>query len=551
MMRLCSAFVSAVLFAATVVAQDDSPQQRPRLCVLVSVDQLADWVFELGQPFYAPDGGFRRLQRDGVRFANCAYEHACTETGPGHATIGTGAPASRHGIVKNQWYSRADKGLVYCVGEPAEALPELPEGKDRGPGRMLVPTLADSLKAHVPGGKVASVAWKDRSAILMGGPSADVCAWFEKSTGNLVTNKNWVDETPAWLLAFNRERVIDGWFGTPWQRSGPGEAYRGLVDDRRYEWPHFNNSGQRTLPQPLTGGLTQPGAAYYNQIYASPFGNTMVRHAAAAAVRGMQLGKDDAADLLCVSFSATDLVGHYFGPDSVEARDALLRLDGELGALFAMLDEEVGDGRWTVFVTADHGVGPTPEQARSNGVAAGRGPLDTWVKSAVETALKKAFGPREGGGAYVERVSENTVYLDRLAIAPMRDAALRLAATAAATVRGVMSAYSTDELQNDHDHADPIRRALANAVVPGRAGEVQFVIQPYWINGTIPASHGSPHSYDREVVGFAMGLGVPRGEHLAHPITPGFGVSLFAKLLRIPRPSAADERVPAGLLDLK
>lgn len=550
-MRLCTAAVLASLLAAPSVAQQYTRLVRPRLVVLVSVDQLAEWVYQLGTPHYSDFGGFRRLENLGVTFANCAYEHACTETGPGHATIGTGAPASRHGIVKNQWYSRVDKKLVYCVGEPAEALADMPEGKDRGPGRMLVPTLGDSLKAHVPGSKVATVAWKDRSAILMGGASADVCAWFEKSTGNLVTNKNWVDETPAWMAEFNSKRVIDSWFGTTWERSGPEAAYVGLVDDRPYEYAHFNGSKQRTLPQPLTGGLEKPGAAYYNQIYASPFGNTMVRHAATAAVRGMQLGKDGAPDLLCVSFSATDLVGHYFGPDSVEARDALLRLDRELGELFRMLDKEVGANLWTAFVTADHGVGPTPEQARSNGVAAGRGPLDTYVKSSVEAALKKAFGPRDGGGSYVERVSENTVYLDRLAIAPVRAAAMRVAATAASRVRGVMTAYTTDEVQGDHGHTDPIRRALAHAIVPGRAGEVQFVIEPYWINGTIPASHGSPHAYDREVVGFATGWGIPQGVHLAEPITPGFGVSLFAEMLRIPRPTAAKAEVPTGLLDLR
>ncbi|MCK5945068.1 MAG: alkaline phosphatase family protein, partial [Planctomycetes bacterium] len=370
MMRLCTPFVFAALLAVTAAAQE-----RPRLVVLCSVDQLAAWVHALGQPFFAEHGGFRRLQRDGVTFANCAYEHACTETGPGHATIGTGAPASSHGIVKNQWWSRADQQAVYCVADAVDALADLPEGGGRGPGRLLVPTFAESLKAHVPGSKVASVAWKDRSAILMAGRGADVAAWFEATTGNLVTNKGWVEETPAWIRAFNRERRIDRWFGEQWQRSGPDEAYRGLVDDQPFEYAHLNGSGQHTLPQPLTGGLQQPGGAYYTQLYASPFGNTIVREAAAAAVRGMQLGADDVPDLLCVSFSATDVVGHYFGPESVEARDALLRLDGELGQLFAMLDEQVGAGRWSLFLTADHGVGPTPERARANGVAAGRGPL--------------------------------------------------------------------------------------------------------------------------------------------------------------------------------
>ena len=114
-----------------------------------------------------------------------------------------------------------------------------------------------------------------------------------------------------------------------------------------------------------------------------------------------------------------------------------------------------------------------------------------------------------------------------------------------------MTAYTTDELRDDHDHPDPIRRAMAFALVAERAGEVQFVTRPYWVNGTIPASHGTPHAYDREVVGFAIGPRLPAGASLATPITPGFGTVLFAKMLSIPRPSAARERVPAGLLGLR
>jgi predicted AlkP superfamily pyrophosphatase or phosphodiesterase len=545
-LRSCCTLLLACSLTAVAAAQE-----RPRLVVLCSVDQLAEWVYAAGEPFYSDYGGFRRLRKQGVRFAHCAYEHACTETGPGHATIGTGAPASRHGIVKNQWWSRQRQKSVYCVAAPAEALADLPEGKNRGPANLQAPTLADSLKAHVPGSKVASVSWKDRSAILMAGGAADVAAWFEKSTGNLVTNKSWVDATPDWITAFNRERQIDGWFGDDWDRVGPAAAYEGLVDERPYERAHGNGGKGRALPQPLTGGMEKPGAAYYGQLYASPFGNSIVLHAATAAVRGMELGKDDAPDLLCVSFSSTDVVGHNFGPDSVEARDALLRLDQDLGAMFTMLDKEVGEGRWSIFLTADHGVGPTPEQARANGVAAGRGPIDAWVRSAVEAGLKAALGPLEEGRTYVERVRENSVYLDRAVIAPRRAEALAAAAAAASRARGVMVAYASDEVRLDHGHRDPIRRALSLATYEGRGGDVQFVTQPYWINGTIPASHGTPHGYDREVVGFAMGPGLPAGLESALPITPGFGVALFAKALRIPRPSGAFERVPAGLLGLK
>lgn len=545
--RHAALFLVALAYAGvTAVAQE-----RPRLLVLCSVDQLAAWVHALGAPFYDPAGGFRRLRDGGVTFANCAYEHACTETGPGHATIGTGAPASRHGIVKNSWWNRDTKKLIYCVGEGALPVAGMPEGKDRGPGRLLAPTLATSMKAHIPGCRIASVSWKDRSAILMAGRDADVAAWFEVATGNLVTNTNWVTEAPAWMLAFNSGRLIDAFFGKAWDRTGPPVAYRGLIDDRKWERLHLNGRQERTLPQIMNGGSPSPSATYYAQVYASPFGNTIVRLAAEAAVLGMELGKDSAPDLLCVSFSATDVVGHNWGPHSVEARDALLRLDRELGELFRFFDKEVGAGKWSFFLTADHGVAPSPEAALLNGGSGGRGPVDTWVKSSVETALRQRFGALKDAATYVERVSENAVYLNEAAIAAERAAALKVTAMACERVRSVMVAFSTEEVRGDYNHTDPIRRSLANAMPTRRAGDVQFVLKPYWLNGATPASHGSPHAYDREVVGLAYGASLPAGVKLAEPITPGFGAVLFAKLLSIPKPSAAHETVPAGFFDMR
>jgi len=539
-----AALVASCLGLAPLVAQE-----RPRLVVLCSVDQLARWVHALGEPFYDPEGGFRRLSQEGVTFTNCAYEHSCTETGPGHATISTGAPASRHGIIANTWWDRASKKAIYCVSGGALPVAGMPEGKDRGAGRLLLPTLTTAMKAHIPGCKVASVSWKDRSAILMAGKEADVAAWFEVTTGNLVTNTNWVKEPPVWLLKFNGDRAIDSFFGKSWMRVGPKMAYAGLIDDRKWEKVHPNGRQERTLPQLLNGGRPAPDAVYYGQIYASPFGNTVVRLAAEAAVVGMGLGQDPTPDLLCVSFSSTDVVGHNWGPHSVEARDALLRLDRELGELFRFLDKRVGVGAWSFFLTADHGVAPSPEAVLSNGGSGGRGPINTWIKSSVETALRQTFGKLPEATSYVERVSEYSVFLNPTAIQANRPNALKVAALACERVRAVMLALPADDLRGDHDHPDPIRRALANAMSVRRGGDVQFVLQPYWLAGATPASHGTPHSYDREVVGFAMGGGLPRGARLANPITPGFGAVMFAEMLRIPKPSGAHEHVFADLLD--
>lgn len=550
---LCAAILAVAAFApAQAATGSPGAAEPPRLLVLCSVDQLARWVFEAGRPHLAADGGFRRLLDGGVEFSQCAYEHACTETGPGHATIGTGAPASVHGIVRNEWWSPDDAAKVYCVGEVVAPLDDLTEGRNRGPGRLLVPTFGDSLKQHVKGAKVASVSWKDRSAILMAGRSADAVVWFEASTGNLVTNTAWAESTPPWLRAFNDAHTIDDYHGWVWDRCGPDAAYEGLVDDRPYELPHQNGSNQRTLPQPITGGKPDPDQAFYTEVYASPIGNTMVRLAAEAAVQGMALGSDEVPDLLCISFSSTDLVGHYFGPDSVEARDALLRLDRDLATLLDFLDRTVGAGRYAFFLTADHGVGPTPEWAREQGVDAGRGALLKNARAAAEKALTQQYGAPPARKRWFAHTGEGTFFLnqdvlrDRGVEGPVE--ASRIAARAAAGTAGVHAAFATEDLQTGGDDGDPLRAALVRSLCPGRAGDVQLVLRRNWLDGFTPASHGTPFPYDREVVALLMGPGVPAGKRVDAPITPGCGTVLFAAMLGVPRPVGATEELPAGVL---
>lgn len=530
--------------------------ERPRLVVLCCVDQLADWVFDSGAPHLSPDGGFARLQQQGVRFLDCAYQHACTETGPGHATIGTGAPAAVHGIVRNVWWSPPDGSTVYCVGHPAAALPGMTEAANRGPDRLLVETLSQRMRATLPGTKTASVSWKDRSAILMVGRHADVAAWFENSTGNLVTNKTWCAEVPAWIAKFNTDRAIDSFHGVEWTKVGAASAYEGLVDDRPYELVHQNGNNAHTLPQPMTGARPEPFVGYYTQIYGSPFGNETVRLAAQAAIDGMQLGADAVPDLLAVSFSATDVIGHIFGPDSVESRDALLRLDLQLAEFFAFLDDRVGRERYALFLTADHGVGPTPEWARAQGLDAGRGLIQSQARAVAEKSIHDRFGAAATGTRYCSHVGEWALVLDQRAFdrgdgaaaaARRLDEACDIAAAAVPIVRGLSAAYSTREILGTDRHDDPIKEALRLALHPARAGSVQLVVEPNWLDGITPASHGTPHPYDRQVVGFAIGAGIARGIAITDAVTPGLGVVMFSRLLGIEPPAHAVDAVPRQL----
>lgn len=552
MNRTRVAFVLGTLLPCVAVPAQEPP--RPRLVVLCAIDQLASWVLNQGLPHCAEDGGFKRLLRQGTWFANCAFLHGCSETGPGHATLGTGAPASVHGIVKNQWWDPDSKAEQYCCGDAkAEALPEWPEGKGRSAVRLLVPTLGDCMKAHLgAAAKVVSVSWKDRSAILMAGASADVAAWVETKTGQLVTNQAYCKQAPAWMVAFAKQKLLDSWFGWNWERCAGEPAYAGLVDDRPYEYVHGNGSNQHTLPQKVTGGKDAPETAYYTQAWFSPLGNELVLHATLAAVDGAELGRDGVPDLLCVSFSSLDLVGHGYGPDSVEARDCLLRLDRQLAQLLQALDQKVGEGRYLFLLSADHGVGVPPEAARAAGIDARRGLLQSIAKAEAEKALVAKFGERPEKARYVVHASEMALFFDRASIEKqLGDSGFakagRIAAEAAGRSLGIMTAFVTSDLVQNGPGEDPIRRAMFFAAREDRSGDVLLVVKPWWLDGTLPASHGSPHPYDREVPLIAMGSGIKAGQRSFASVSPGLGVVLAASVLGIPRPGGAVDQIPDGV----
>ena len=552
-------FLVPLAVAASLAAQDAAvPRPLPRLVVMVSVDQLASWVFDAALPHMGPHG-FRRLIREGTWFRECSYAHACTETGPGHATLSTGAPASLHGIVKNQWFDPATGKKVYCSDDPeAQALEDMPQGAGKGAAQLRAPTVADVLKAHHgSAAKVVAVSWKDRGAILMGGTAADLAVWYDASTGLPVTNRNYVDRTPDWLARFRAGNPLDAKFGWKWERSGPESAYAGLVDDQPWETPHANGLGQRTLPQVVNGGKTVAGPEFYAQAYLSPLCSLMVHELALAALDGEELGRDAVPDLFCISYSGVDYVGHSFGPESVEARDNMIRQDQLLAELLAKLDQVVGVGNHVVLLSADHAVGPTPDFVVKSGGRAGRGPLLLRARAAAEQALVERFGARpEGAGRYITQASELSLYIDRAAlpVKPGEDVeqvaaeAARIAARGAERAPNVMHAFPIADLMQEGPGEEPIRRAVHFALHPGRAGDVMVVFDPYHFDGSLTATHGSAHPYDREVPLFAMGPAIQRGRENVDPVTPGLMAVLAARLLRVPVPSSAVDRLPEDVL---
>ena len=524
---------------------------RPRLLVLVFFDQfrgdyLTRWAGAFG------DGGFRRLMADGAWFRDCHYPYAYTVTAAGHTSASTGCSPDRHGVVGNDWFDRAVGAGVDCVG--TDRYERVGSGGRRGPrgaspDRLLAPTLADTLKAATRGrGRVVSLSLKDRGAVLPGGRRPDACYWFDPATGEFVTSAYYRDRPHPWVETYNRGRPADRWAGQDWARLRPDLDYVRLSgpDDGAGEG---RGDGQgRTFPHPFA----RAGSAYYRAVFNSPFGNELLLGLAERAVEAEGLGTRDVPDLLCLSFSSNDAIGHAWGPDSQEVLDVTLRSDRVVKDLLDTLDERVGAGRYALALTADHGVCPLPETTRARGVTAAR--VSPAVQgAAVEAYLTGRFGAA-AGPRWVEAATGPWVYLNPAAVRARRAKPADVEAALADWLRrqdGVQAAYTRTQLTAGVPAGDPVGRAVARSFHPKRCGDVAWVLKPYYLysppvgTGT---SHGTPHPYDTHVPLLVYGPGVRTGER-SDRVSPQAAAVVLAAAAGLPPPAGAEVPVPPGLFD--
>jgi hypothetical protein len=531
---------------------------RVRLAVLVVFDQLRADYLSRWQDLFGADG-FRRLERDGAWFQNCYYPYAVTVTGSGHASIPTGTSPATHGIVENEWYDRTAGELVYCVTSDRyrQVPPPLPllqsKKKPAGasPDRLLAPTLADALKAATGGkGRVVALSFKDRSAVLPGGRQPDACYWFDPTGGTFVTSTYYRDRVHPWVDDFNRGKPGDRWFGHDWtrlrldldyeQHSGPddqdGEG-RGILQGR-------------TFPHPMTAALTAPGGLFYQALYTSPFGNELLLDFVKRAVDAEELGRHDAPDLLCVSFSSNDAIGHVWGPDSQEVLDVTLRSDAIVRDLLAHLDARVGKGRYVLALTADHGVCPLPEVSRRQGRDAGRLPLD-FLAGKAETFLDDTFGAADGKDRWLETAPPPWVYLNRKLLDQRGLKSSQVESALAGWLKkqpGIQTVYTRSQLVQGVPAGDAVGQAVLRSFYPERCGDLMIVLKPYWLFSSLLMSttHGTPHDYDTHVPLLVYGPGVKAGVR-QDAVTPQAVAAILAHGLGIEPPAKADAPVPSDL----
>lgn len=515
-----------------------SSPKKVRLVVGIVIDQFrADYLNRFADQF--GEGGFKRLLDGGAVFTNANYIHTPTYTACGHSTLMTGAPPSMTGIIGNEWYDRTTGKRVTSVNDDKTKLLGGREGASgMSPHRLLGSTIGDEMKFATAGqAKVIGLSFKDRSAILPAGKRPDAAYWFDGSTGNFVTSSYYAADLPDWVKAFNRDQNCSKYFGTKWDRLLPESAYaRSAPDDAPYEKSSFGTK----FPYTLNGGEDKPGAKFINQFEASPMANDHLVNLAKAAIENEKLGMDDVTDLLTISFSANDLLGHFLGPYSQEVQDMTLRTDRSLAELFSYLDKKIGLDQIVIVLTADHGVAPIPEQVRALGYG-GRVEVKQ-VTEAVTATLNQKFGEEK----WVIQAVNGNVYLDDAAIERRKLNVGEVEAAAAQAVlkiAGVNSVFTRSDIVAGRMPSNAIARSVANGFHAQRNGNLVIVTEPfYFIGEGVTTTHGSPYKYDTHVPVIFYGAGILAGKYPAVS-SPADIAPTLASMLNLETPSNSVGRI--------
>ena len=483
----------------------------PKLVVGIVVDQMRpDYIYRYWDNFGT--GGFKRMIGEGAFLRDAHYTYIPTITGPGHASIYTGSVPAHHGIVANERYDRATRKMIYCVKDTTVQGVGSATAQS-SPSQLLATTLADEIERRTDGkGKTIGVALKDRSSVLPIGRTGDAAYWF--SGGAFATSTWYRKELPKWLGEFNARLLPQRYMDRKWELILPLERYHSpLPDDNPYEQDLGKGAGH-VFPYDLAALSKDPANA--SLIATTPWGNTLTTDIALAALAGEAMGQDNITDLLAISYSSTDILGHKVGPRALEIEDMYVRLDQELARLLTELDKSVGAGKYTLFLTADHGVVDVPQYLKDIKGSGGYVNVRDW-KDRLQTE-KELFTFNEGTEKVdlIDSISDGQIFLKeigndyRLASYRIMDALRRFPEVA--------EAHNADDLLS-REAGDEHRSLIKNGFMPQRCGDILYTLKPGYFEaegsfvgkGT---THGSGWNYDTHVPVLLFGQGVMHGEVL-------------------------------------
>jgi predicted AlkP superfamily pyrophosphatase or phosphodiesterase len=502
---------------------------KPKLVLGIMVDQMRyDYLYRYYDKY--SEGGFKRLMNEGFNCKNNHYHYANTVTGPGHAAVYTGSIPAVNGIIGNEWYDPlanrsvyvAEDTTVLAVGTTATAT----EGK-RSPVNMHTTTITDQLKIATEfRSKVIGIAAKDRGGILPAGHAADAAYWFDAKSGNWITSTYYMKDLPQWMKDFNAQKMPDKLIAQKWETLLPLEQYTESEDDNQ----EYENvmSGEKLPVFPHT-------VANYGALLASPYGNTITKELALAALKNEAMGQGKETDFLCVSFSTPDYVGHATGTHSIEIEDTYLRLDRDIAEVLNKLDETLGKNNYLVFLTADHGVADVAGFLKKHKVPSGVVELGKEINY-----LSGQMTEKFGEGKWIKAQDNYQIYLDHDLMAKKNVSMNQMYELVKDKMLTLGS--SVYQVVNLHDinsaSLPPFYKGLVeNVYNPKRSGDIMFLFEPAWYSGSKKGTtHGTMWQYDRHVPLLFYGWKITKGETVEQTYIADIAATL-ASLLNILEPN--------------
>lgn len=510
-----------------------------KLIVGIVVDQmklryLQDFSHHFGKR------GFNRLTTEGLLLDNFKYNYVPTATAPGHASIYTGTTPSEHGIINNYWFDRKLNRQVYCLEDSSvslvssEGIVEAPSiigpfyHNLRSPKNILMPTITDRIKEK--GGlmsKVISISLKDRGAIIPGGQQADYAFWYDEYTGEFVTSTFYSDTLPDWLVHFNRENRADKYLNLIWNTLHSANWYHAETASNEFEVVF---KGMEISDFPYDLKMLRRLNGENKLLPSTPFGNSYTTDLAIACINGENLGNNNEIDFLAISYSSTDKIGHKFGTRSMELEDTYARLDLELARLLDHLDENVGENKYTLFLTADHGAADNPPYLSKHGFSAG-----FYSPEKIKDTLEECLSAKLGMDSLVKYVDNYQIYMStKLKIdSPLKEEVMDCLDGYAGLKEIVWPLdLVTEDSQSDH-------RFIENGFYKERSGDIVLIFDQGWMSQrAYGTTHGSHYEYDVHVPCIWFGNKVPSGMTSSKAYAPTSIAPTLSTLLNLPLPDS-------------
>lgn len=506
--KVISFLSMALLGCGTVSAQQSNTVaiERPKLVVGIVVDQMRwDYLYRYQKRY--TDGGFKRLLGEGFSCENTMIPYVPSVTAIGHTCIYTGSVPSIHGIAGNNFVKDGKK--VYCTDDDSvKPVGTTSEAALMSPRNLWVSTIGDEMKIASNGrAKVVGVALKDRASILPAGHNPNGAFWFDDQTGCFITSSYYMDRLPKWVEAFNGKRLPEQYLSQKWNTLYPKNTYtESTTDENEYE-NGIREGVKATLPLNLPELYKKYG---YGIIRNTPFGNSLTLDMAKAAIDGEQLGADDETDLLAVSCSSTDYIGHQVGTHAIETEDTYLRLDKAIADFLTYLDSKVGKGNYLVFLSADHGAMNNAAFLQDRRIPAG-----SWDASATAKKLNHVLAKEyPEAGDIVKTVMNYQVFFNRDVIKSKQLDFDNIKQTVVNVLKEDPSVLYACDMAKASTESIPeeVKSRIINGYNRERSGDVVIILKPnFYAHGMKGTDHGAWNSYDTHIPLVFMGWGIKHG----------------------------------------